>query len=159
VSERGFFGGRHRFEVLRDLEALVQDFKFVHAGDGCGDAGNTHRVAQGFFGGDHAFLQGVGCAAEGLHAEDSHVAARGFGHDLLLEAVEVGVEGAERHLNRVKLEAGLDHLEVDGRVFVTGEAEVANLAFPAGLFERPGCAAREDKHRRVIVKSDAVDLP
>ena len=74
--------------------------------------------------------------AEGLHREDADSLLEGDGHDLMREGAEVGVHDVDRHLHGVEVEVVLlgdfEHAEVDGGVFVAGEADVANLAGFAG---------------------------
>ena len=60
-----------------------------------------------------------------------------LGNDELREAAEVRVHDVDRHLHRIEMEAMVlrhfQHVEVDVRIFVSGESDEADLA---GLFAR-----------------------
>ena len=75
-----------------------------------------------------------------LHAQDADLSLHQLRQDQLLEAAEVGVHHVERHLHGVEVEAvllrDLEHVQVDVRVLVAGEADVADLAGLLGLDER-----------------------
>ena len=70
-----------------------------------------------------------------------------------------GVEGVERHLHRVEREAELEHLEVEGWVLVTGEADEAGLAMLLGLLQRLDDAPLGLRQMWVVVVDNPMDLP
>ena len=82
-----------------------------------------HRVAF-----EDDALRGTEC----FHTEDAGPIGDEAGHDKLRERAEVRVHDVERHLDRVEVEAVLlrdiEHIEVDMRVFVAGEADKADFA-------------------------------
>ena len=78
---------------------------------------------------------------------------------LLLEAAEAGVEPVQRQLAAVEREVVRQHLEVDGRILVTGEADVAHLALRARLLERLDDAAAREVALGLVVVDALVNLP
>ena len=139
---------------------MLQDFGGFHAADGDGDTGNAHCVTEAFLSGVDPVLHGFAAAAETLHAERRDVAAHQFGEHELLKAAGVGgVQDVERHLHGVERVISFQHLQMDVRIFVAGEAHEAHFALLLCLIESfNGAAGREDSVRVVIV-DDFVDLP
>ena len=82
-------------------------------------------------------------------------------HDLA-EAAVVRVHHVQRHLHRVEREAVRrgdgEHVQMDVRILVTGEADVAQLARLARLHERRVRAVFVEDAVRVVVAKDLVML-
>src|SRR5690606_26330778 len=77
----------------------------------------------------------------------------------LLEALEVAVEDVERHEDRVPGIAVGEHLEMDLRVLVAGEADVAHLALLLREVGRLDPAARREDAVRILVVDALVEHP
>ena len=84
------------------------------------------------------------------------------GQHALLEAVVVRVHHVERHLHRVEVEVvlvrNLEHVLVDRRALVAGEADVAHLALLAGAQRGLHRAAGCEHPLRVVHADDLVEL-
>jgi len=79
----------------------------------------------------------------------------------LFEAERLGgcVERVQGHLDSVEREAGIEHVEVNFRVFVAGESDEADLSFFLGFYKGFCCAARTDEEVGIIRETDTVNLP
>src|SRR3989441_5069890 len=70
--------------------------------------------------------------AHGLHPQHADVLLDQDGHDVLREAVVMGIHHVQRHLHRIKREpvrpGGFEHPEMDGGTLVPGESDVTDLA-------------------------------
>ena len=117
-------------KCARGGERLGEDFGLVDAGDDDGD-GLREAVVERFHGVDGTGAEDV-AVAEGLHGEDAGSGFLGDGDDVLGERAEVGVHGVDGHLHGIEVEAvlggDLEHAQVNLRVLVAGEADVAELA-------------------------------
>ena len=84
------------------------------------------------------------------------------GQHEVTERPEMRVHDVERHLHGIEAEPALgrdlEHLEVDARVLVAREADVAQLAGLLGLDERFHGAALSEDAVRVVVAEDLVML-
>ena len=117
-------------KVLRRLERLIENLHAVAAGDD-DRRRQIQRVVQAL---DrrHGVRSQDDAVRHALHAEHADVLLHELGQDELLEAAEVRIHHVERHLHRVEREALLarhfEHVEMDVRILVPGEADVAELA-------------------------------
>lgn len=158
IFEGAPLGLGHGLEIAGDGEVLLEDFERIHAADG-GRDGEAHGVTQAFFDSHGSMRDHFARAAETFHAEDGDAAAIGLRQDALLEAAVAGVEGVEGHLHRVEGKIVAEHFEMDGRIFVAGEANPADLPLLLCGGERfNGAVGAEDKVRIVVV-DDFMNLP
>src|SRR5260221_983430 len=99
---------------------------------------------QAFNGADGSTFQND-ATSDWFHAEDANFHGNKLRQYLLLEAVEMRVHHIDRHLHGVKtktVRAGrFEHLEMNVRVFVTGEPDKPRLAHLIGVFQRLNGAA------------------
>ena len=83
-------------------------------------------------------------------------------HDALLEAVEMRVHDVERHLHGVEAEAvpvgRLEHVAMDRRALVAGEADVADLALLARPQHGLQRAAWREHALGIVHADDLVEL-
>ena len=134
---------------------MLEDGGGVDAGDDDGD-GLSEAVVQGFDGLDGFAVEDV-VVAEGLHGEDADALLERDGDDFAGEGAEVGVHDVDGHLDGVEVEAvllgGFEHAQVDGGVFVAGEADVADLpaclAATAASMAPPGAKMRSGSSMRM----------
>lgn len=147
------------FEVAEDFEVLVEDGDGVHAGDGSGDAGDAHGVAEGFGGGEGTVHDRFAGAGHGLHAEDGHAFLAGDGEDVALEGAIAGIERIDGELDGVEGEAAVQHFEVNAGVFVAGEADETDFAVFLGLRQGFEDTIGGVVVLGVVVVDDFVDLP
>ncbi len=152
------------FEGACGFEGLVESLGVVDAGDDDRDW-LREAVVKCFDGLDGVAVEDE-VVAEGLHGEDADALFECDGHDLFGEGAEVRVHDVDGHLNGVEVEVvllrGLEHAKVDGGIFVSGEADVADLSCLAcgdGGFD--GSAGGEDAvgifHADDFVELDEVD--
>src|SRR6185295_9267464 len=94
-----------------------------------------------------------------LHANRGNLLAGQFRKHAALEAAEVRVETVQRKLTGIEGESQGQHAEMDLRIFVPGEADVAHLAVALGALERFHNAARREMARWIVVVHAFVDLP
>ena len=76
-----------------------------------------------------------------------------------LKALEGRIEWVDRHLDRVKRVAKLNHSQVELRIFMASEAGEANLALLLRLVHRLEHATLGVRKVRVVVPGHAVHLP
>lgn len=129
-EEGGDLVGGQGFEVFGGVDGLVENFHAVDAGDDDG-GGEVEGVLQTFDGFDGVALEND-AAAHGFHAEHADALLDELGQDLVFEAAKVRVHDVEGHLDGVEAEVvlrgHLQHSEMDGGVFVAGEADEAAFA-------------------------------
>src|SRR2546421_9515744 len=142
------------------MERLLEDLHRVAASNH--DArGQVHRIVQAL---DRAYrLAGRDLTVpEGLHPEDSDSLVHEDRHDLLLEALEVGVHHVQRHLDCVEsepvLRSRLEHLQVDRGIFVSRETKVANLPRVLRLEGRLDRAPLGEDSVRILHPDDLMEL-
>jgi hypothetical protein len=157
LLERAPLRFRHGLQSPGQPEVLLQHAQGVDPADRGGD-GEAHRVAERLGGGHRALLY-AGAVAEALHADDADPAADQHGEHPGLEAPEAGVEAVQRELDGVEREAAGEHVEMDGRVLVPGEADETGLAFAFRPLQRLHRAPGLVVPRGVVVVHDLVDLP
>src|SRR3954447_16892134 len=120
--------GSHRYELASDAQVLLQD---GHAVDPRTERSDRLRegVADSLLGGDAdgRVIEDMP-GGEALHADDADSLLLGDRDDLLLEGIEIGVQDANRHLQRVPGKPRCKHAAKDGRALVAGEADEADLA-------------------------------
>src|SRR5215212_4572800 len=120
--------GRHRYELASDTQVLLEDGQTVDSG-----AEGSYRLREGVANsllggdGDRRIFEDVP-GGKALHADDADSLVLGDGHDLGLEGVEVGVQDAHRHLERIPGKPLRQHAAEDGWTLVPGEANEADLA-------------------------------
>jgi transcription elongation factor GreA len=158
IANRVHFFRGHRLESACNLDVLSQDLELVHSGDRRRDR-QAHRVAKSLFHGQFAVGDRFAVAAQRLHPEGGDSAPAAFGQNLLREAQKVRIKRIERHLYRVEREAGLDHLQVHGGVFVAGETNESDFALLFGFAQSLGCAVWPNEQVGIVVPTNAVDLP
>ena len=137
----------HRLERARRLERLLEPLHAVDARDD-----DRRRQAQGVAdtrSRSRARSQDD-AVGQALHAEHADVLLHELGQHQLLEAAVVRVHHVQRHLHRVEREPVLardfERVQVDARILVAGEADVAQLAGLLRLDERR-CAPSSSKMR------------
>ena len=152
VVREGTEGARERRRLLQVLEGReAYDLRRDRL---------AQRVAVALLGAQARRLHDAArmAAAVPLHADDTDVAPQALRHHLLLEAAVVRVHHVDGHLGRVPVVRLTQHLEVDGRVLVAGEADEPHLAFLLRL-EPLGEHALFDDPLGVVVVIDFVELP
>src|SRR5438552_4686010 len=82
-----------------------------------------------------------------------------FRQDFALETAEGGIETIERKLTGIERVIVREHLQMNRRVFVAGEADEADFAFTLRLGERLDDTAGGEMQIGVVVVDDLVDLP
>ena len=118
--------GGHRLELADDLEVLVEHLLGIDPGDQRRDR-QREDVAQCVLDRDARLGDDDARAAQALHRQHADVALEQDRQHLLLEAAVVHVHHVERHLDAGPLVGHAQHLQVDDRVLVAGEAQVADL--------------------------------
>jgi hypothetical protein len=132
-EERGNLVVAHGLEGFGGFDGLIENFHAIDAGDD--DRGRkVEGVVEAFDGFDDVTVED-NAAAHGFHAEHTNALLDELWQDLLFEAAKVGIHDVEGHLDGVEAEVvlggHLEHAEVDGGIFVAGEADEATFA---GLF-------------------------
>src|SRR3984957_5303990 len=143
VAQRLHFGGGHGLEIASNFQILFEDAEVIHSADGGGHR-QAHGVAQTFGGRDGAAGDHFAGAAQALHAQDADAALVSFRQHLLFEAAKSRVESVQRHLHGVEREILFKHSQVDGRIFVAGEADEADFSLLLRGGERFGGTARRE---------------
>lgn len=151
----------HRREGLHRLEGLVEVALILDAGDDHRGL-QIQREVQVLDRLDRRIALQDHPVAEGLHGERRDAVLHQIGQHEVAEAAEMRVHHVERHLHGIEVEAALgrhfEHLEVDARVLVAGEADIAQLAGFFGLDERLHGAALGEDPIGVVVAQDLVML-
>src|SRR5256712_2077902 len=123
------------------VQRLLEHRERVAAGDH--DAGRQiHGIVEAFDGRHRAAHQDERIA-HGLHPQHADTLLHQHRHDLLLEAVVMGIHHVQRHLHRIEREpvrpGGVEHPEMDGGTLVAGESDIPDLA---GALRRRHCFQR-----------------
>ena len=159
-AEGVHFSGGHGFEVAGEGDV---GFELLHRRDAhdLRRDGEAEAVAVALVGGEaECFKQAtLGVApAETLHADDADTLLEADGDDGFLEAAVEGVADVDGHLGGVPGVGLVEHLEMDLRILVAGEADEANLAGFLGFESRFEAALFEDPVGIVVV-DHFVELP
>src|SRR5690606_11976251 len=93
----------------------------------------------------------VGAATEALHPQHSDVPLQADRNDFVCETAVVPVADVDRHLSRVPLVRLAEHLEVNPRIFMPREAEIANFPRLLRFDRRLDPALLEDPIRIVVI--------
>jgi hypothetical protein len=72
---------------------------------------------------------------------------------------EAGVEGVQRHLNRVEFESRVQHCEVNHRVLMSSEADKTHLAVFLCFCQGLGRAVGADEQFGIVLECHSVNLP
>ena len=170
--------------VLLDLAAVIALFGLVqedrdlllgHLLEGLEDQDIVFELRGGFGAGDErvdvlapgeaeALLDagdlavGDGAHGVGLHGENAKALLAGLGQDIVDEAEVVGIDQVDGHLNGLPL-AGGEQSQVDGRIVVPGEANVADLALLFGFDEGFEGAVGGEDLLGLLQFTDLVALP
>src|SRR5579859_6873410 len=126
VSKRDHLGFGHRLEILPHLDRLLDSRERIAAGDH-DRRWQAHRVAEALLRGRHAFANRCP-GRQGLHAEYADSALHENRQYGLLEAVVMDVETVQRHLDGIPGEWLVDHLQMDGWIFVSSETDEADFS-------------------------------
>lgn len=151
-----------RLEVPPGVECLFEVTSDSDAEDLGGD-GLRERVVDALGcgrksgGGDGSVLT-IGASGESLHTDDSDPVFQADRDDVVLEAAEEVVTDIDRHLCGVPVVRPGDHIEMNARVLVSGEADEANLAGLLGFESGAETSLFEDPFG-VIVVVEFVELP
>ena len=148
----------HRAEALRHRHVLLQHALGVHPADDGRDR-EAEGVGERLFGGDDLRRHGSRVAAQALHANRRDAAPVQLGQHLPLEAAERRVEAVQGQLTRIPWIVVRQHLQVERRRFVAGEADVADLALDARAVQRLDDAAAREVPGRLVVEDHLVNLP
>src|SRR2546427_1455127 len=121
----------------------------------------VHGIMEAFDGRHRAAHQDERIA-HGLHPQHADTLLHQHRHDLLCEAVVMGIHHVQRHLHRIELEpvraGGLEHPEMDGRTLVAGESDVADLPCALRRHHRLQRAVRPEHALRVRHPDHLVEL-
>jgi hypothetical protein len=150
----------HRAKGARRYECLLENLHAIDTGDDY-----RSRQVQGIVKAldrRHGVRLENDSVPHAFHAEHTDVLLHELGENQFFKAAVVGVHDVERHLHCVELEPALlchfEHVEVDVRVLVSGEADVTELARFARLDERPVGAVVIENAVRILVAENLVVL-
>src|SRR5213076_453758 len=160
LQEACDLGLRERLEGADGFEGLVEDLLTVDAGDLHSD-GQIQAVVQRLNGLNRVAVEDER-VPEGLHAEWRDAFAIKHGQHFALEAAEVRIHHVERHLHAVEVEFVLsgevEHTQVNERVLVACETDIADLAGFLSFHHRFDCTAFSEDAIRVFEADDFVEL-
>ena len=126
---------RERLEGASRFECLIENFRAVDSSDHDGSR-QIESVVEAIDGRDNfAFEDDV--VSHRFHAEYAYAILDQFRQHQFREAAKMSVHDVERHLDGIEVEAmfGRDfqHVEMDMRILVSGESDVAGFASFAGV--------------------------
>lgn len=104
-------------------------------------------------------ITGDGAHGVGLHGDHAEAHFTRFGEDVGDEALVVGVDEIDGHLDGFPAVEAAEEFEVDGGVVVAGEADVADFTLLFGLDEGFERAIGAEDLIGFMVAGDLVDLP
>src|SRR5260370_41452907 len=116
-------------EGFRGLDGLIEN---LHSFTACDDdgSGQVERVMQAFHRSDSLALQDVSIAHR-FHSQNADAMIDQFWEHHMFEAAEVCVHQIERHLASIEMKLMLrryiQHSQMDQRIFVSRETDVADL--------------------------------
>src|SRR2546422_588463 len=159
-GQRFHFRLAQRAKGAGGVQRLLEHRQRIAAGDH--DAGRqVHGVVEALDG-RHRTAHQNERIAHGLHPQHADVLLDQHGHDLLHEAVVMGIHHVQGHLHRVEPEpvrpGGVEHPQVDSGTLVTGEADVADLACTLRRQHRFQRAVRPEHALRIRHPDHLVEL-
>src|SRR5437016_1142057 len=129
AEQRGHGRLAQRAKAACRVQCLLEHHERVAARDH--HAGRQAHGIMEAFDGRHRTAQQDEWIAQRLHSQHADVLLDQHGHDLLREAVVMGIHHVQRHLHRVEPEPlrprGFEHPEVDDGTLMAGESDVTDL--------------------------------